>query len=228
MSDAARHSRVRSNRSPLLILVAVLCIFSTQTIAGAMYKWIDEKGQVRYSDRLPAKQVKKKHHQLNSQGVVVTTTEAARPEEEIAAEAEVRRKQEQEQVEVDRIKAIQDKKDQVLLLTFSSEEELGLARNDRIEVLDSVITLINKSISSTRQKLEQLETNAELSFTSQGMEIPGGLAQKIEHFTRKIQNRNAQLELKLEEKNKINVQYELDLARYRQLKLGDEEESVTN
>ena len=48
--------------------------------------------------------------------------------------------------------------------------------------------------------------------------MPGGLAQKIEHFSRKIENRNAQLQLKQAEKDKINQQFELDLARYRALK----------
>ena len=38
-----------------------------------------------------------------------------------------------------------------LLLTFSSEEELKLARDDRIDVIDSVIGLINKSIARPRE-----------------------------------------------------------------------------
>ena len=52
--------------------------------------------------------------------------------------------------------------------------------------------------------------------------MPGGLAQKIEHFSRKIESRTDQLLLKIEEKNKINQQYELDLARYRELKAEEE------
>ena len=119
----------------------------------------------------------------------------------------------------EKLKEAQVKKDLVLLLTFSSEEELGLARNDRIEVLDSVIQLINRSIVSTQEKLGRLTTAANQNYVSQGKEIPGGLAQKIEHFTRKIENRSTQLESKVLEKYKINQQYELDLARYRELKI---------
>ena len=61
-------------------------------------------------------------------------------------------------------------------------------------------------------KLDDLQQTADNNYTSQGKEIPGGLAQKIEHFTRKIQNRSAQLELKVLEKNKINEQYDRDLS----------------
>jgi hypothetical protein len=193
-------------------------MFTASVDAAALYKWIDEDGQIRYSDRLPAAQVKKKHQQLNSQGVVVGTTEAAKSEEELAAEAEAKRKAEEQAAEDARLKQIQYEKDQVLLLTFSSEKEMELARDDRLEVLDSVIRLITKSITSTQETLAELETSADQNYTSKGKDIPGGLAQKIEHFSRKIESRTDQLLLKVEEKDRINQQFELDLARFRELK----------
>ncbi|MCP4981158.1 MAG: DUF4124 domain-containing protein [Gammaproteobacteria bacterium] len=199
-------------------MIATLCVFSSTSNAAALYKWIDDEGQIRYSDRLPASQVKKKHQQLNSQGVVVTTKEAAKTEAELAAQAAAKLKLEQEKAEQAKLNAVQAEKDKVLLMTFSSEEELGLAHTDRIEVIESVIQLIEKSIVATQETLNQLETSAEKNYTSKEKEVPGGLAQKIEHFTRKIESRSEQLELKLLEKMKINGQYELDLARYRDLK----------
>ncbi len=201
-----------------MLLALTLFVFCEQTGAGALYKWVDENGQVRYSDRLPANQVKKKHQQLNSQGVVLSTKEAAKTDEELAAEAEARRKLEEQEAKEAKLKEAQYKKDQVLLLTFSSEEELGLARDDRLDVLDSVIQLINKSVVTTEKQLQQLQTSADEIYLSKGKEVPGGLAQKIEHFTGKLEGRYAQLELKMAEKDKINKQYALDLARYRELK----------
>ncbi|MDH3759678.1 MAG: DUF4124 domain-containing protein [Gammaproteobacteria bacterium] len=205
-------------KTPLLIVVASLCMFTGGVDAAALYKWIDEDGQIRYSDRLPATQVKKKHQQLNSQGVVVGTTEAAKSEEELAAEAEAKRIAEEQAAEEARLNQIQYEKDQVLLLTFSSERELELARDDRLEVLDSVIRLITKNITSTQKTLQELETSADQNYTSKGKEVPGGLAQKIEHFTRKIESRTDQLLLKVEEKDRINQQFEHDLARFRELR----------
>lgn len=218
MPAARKFGNINLNRTTVLLICAGLCVFSGRASAAALYKWVDENGQIRYSDRLPPAQSKKKHQQLNSQGVVLSTTEAAKSAEELAAEAEARRIEEEQKAVDAKLKEAQDKKDRVLLLTFSNENELGLARKDRIEVLDSVIQLINKSITSTSQTLDELQTRAEKNFTSKGNDVPGGLAQKIEHFTRKIENRNAQLELKMFEKGKINEQYELDLARYRFLK----------
>ncbi len=212
-SDRLRTGSATGLLAGLLALAALL-----PADAARLYKWVDEDGNVRYSDRLPPSQVKKRHQQLNRQGVVVTTTDDARSAEEIAAEAERKRREDEAAAEAARLKAIQDKKDNVLLMTFSSEEELAIARDNRIDVLDSVIGLIEKSIEATQQKLEELQQNADEGYLSKGKEVPGGLAQKIEHFTRKIESRNEQLQLKLDEKAKINAQYEADLERFRLLR----------
>ena len=200
------------------LITVALCAFSNLANAAALYKWIDGDGQIRYSDRLPADQSKKKHQQLNPQGVVLNTREAAKSEAELAAEAEAKLKLEQDQAAEARVNKLQNQKDQVLLMTFSNEKELDLTRNGRIEVLDSVIELINKSLITTLQTVEQLQAVAEENYLSKDKEVPGGLAQKIEHFSRKMELRGAQLELKVREKDKINKQYEIDLARYRLLK----------
>lgn len=199
--------------------------YSPDLAAGKMYKWVDENGQIHYSSRLPANQAKNQHQRLNNQGVVVSTTKAAKTEEELAAEAEAKRleeeqlaKEKERLAEEARLKGIQEQKDRVLLMTFSNEDEITHAREDRIEVINSVIELINKNIASTQQKLAELQKTADQLYTSQGKEIPGGMAQKIEHFTRKIENRRAQLAQKETEKQRINEKYDLDMARFRELK----------
>ncbi len=203
---------------PNLVLAAIILTGAGPLASAGLYKWVDEDGTVRYSDRLPADQVRRSHTELNSQGVVVSTREAAKSNEQLAAEAEARRKQEERDAEEARIKAIQQHKDQVLLMTFSSAEEIEHARENRLEVLDSVINLIKGNIESTQEKLANFQTRAHEAYISQGKEVPGGLAQKIEHFERKIQTRSRQLELKLDEREKIISKYQTDLARFIELK----------
>jgi len=148
---------------------------------------------------------------------VVSTRKAAKTEEEIKAlkdaEESLQAKQENERIK----KEAQGKLDRVLLLTFSSEDELSRVRDNRLEVLDSVIRLIYKSIATTQDRLLRLEGDAERKYTSKGLDVPGGLAQNIEESIRKINNREKQLQLKLEEKYKIQGQFEIDIARFRLL-----------
>jgi hypothetical protein len=216
--DRIRREQGFTGFLPALLAAAALFSAPSSSVSASLYKWVDEDGNVRYSDRLPPSVSKKQHQQLNSQGMVVTTREAAKSQDELAAEAEVQRLQAEKAAEEARQKKIQDQQDQVLLMTFSSEEELELARENRLAVLNSVIGLINNSIETTQEKLADLQDGAERNFLSQGKEVPGGLAQKIEFFTRKIETRIEQLNLKLAEKAKINEKYDTDLARYRELK----------
>jgi hypothetical protein len=202
----------------MLLLAALLCAFAMPASAAKLYKWVDEDGNVRYSDRLPLQQTSKEHQQLNSQGIVLNSTDAAKPPEEAATEAEAKRKLEAEQLESARIKAIQDREDLVLTMTFASEAEIEHARDNRIEVIDSVIRLIETNIESTQKKLDNIKKSATLTYTSKGKEIPGGVAQKIEHFERKIESRNSQMEAKAREKDKMRAKYEADLERFRVLK----------
>jgi len=202
---------------PRVLLCLVLLGICTTASAATLYKWVDENGEIRYSDRMPASQARLEHQTLNSQGMVVTTKKAAKTEEEIQAlkdaEKILQTKQEIEKIQ----KEAQGKLDRVLLLTFSSEYELNRAKDGRVEVLDAVIRLIYKSIATAHDRLLRLEGDAKRQYTSQGREVPGGLAQNIEESVRKIDNREKQLQVKLEEKYKIQKQFEIDVARFRLL-----------
>lgn len=200
-----------------IVLTMVLLGLSTGTNAGKLYKWIDENGNVRYSDRLPPTQVRQAHEILNAQGVVISKTDAAKTEEELIIARKIQEDLEARLADEKRIKAKQFHEDQVLLLTFSSEEEMDRVRDNRLNVLDAVIELIKKSLATTTEKLIGLEDTAEKLYISKAKEIPGGLAQNIEFFTRKKEIREQQLDLKETEKRKILRQYRIDLARFRYL-----------
>lgn len=214
MKHRISHTNLTSSK---VLVCLVLLGISVTASAGTLYKWIDENGEVRYSDRMPANQVKREHQTLNSQGIVITTKSAAKTEEEIIAFKEAKKELQAKQEVERQNKEAQGRLDRVLLLTFSSETEMSRVKNDRIDVLDSVIRLIYKSIAATEDRLIRFQGLAEQQYISQEKEVPGGLAQNIEESTRKLKNREKQLSLKLGEKFKIEAQYEVDIARFRLL-----------
>ena len=212
-----RYFQIRTPFASILLVIVLLGL-STGTDAAKLYKWVDEDGNIRYSDRLPPPQINKGHETLNPQGIVIKRTAAAKTEVELAAAQQAQEELEAKLAAEKKIKEKQDHKDLVLLLTFSSEAELGRVKDNRLDVLESVIKLIKKSITTTEEKLASLELTAEQNYRSKGQEIPGGLAQNIGFFTRKKSIREKQLQLKKTEKRKITRQYQVDLARYRFLK----------
>ncbi len=209
---------IYTNLTSIKVLTCLILLgMSSIASAGKLYKWIDENGEVRYSDRMPVSEVKRKHQTLNAQGIVIATKEAARTEEEIKVGKEAAKELQAKQEVERQNKEAQGRVDKVLLLTFSSEKEMSRVKNDRIDVLDSVIRLIYKSIATTEERLSRFQKTAQEQYISKNKEVPGGLAQNIEESTRKLENREKQLSLKLGEKFKIEAQHEVDVARFRLL-----------
>jgi hypothetical protein len=182
---------------------------------------VDDEGNVRYSDRIPIDQATKKRQTLSPDGRILETKEAAIPPEQLKREREEKKRQEQEakrKAEIEaRKKAEQQHHDNVLLMTFSTETELLAAKDERLEVINSVIRLLRKNIEKEQGKLESLEKRANDVYISKDRVVPGGLAQNIEYFNEKILGIQQQLELKTEEREKVKKQYAEDLLRYREL-----------
>ena len=203
---------------PVVFLCLLNLAFGSVANAGKLYKWIDENGQVRYTDHMPQSAVNSNRQTLNEQGLVIDSKEAAKTPEEYSALRKAE-KERQQKLKTDKLEVEKNRKrDRALLLTFSSEEELSLAKDERMVVVDSVVRLIYKSMAISQKKLIELEILAQENYTSKGLAVPGGLAQRIEVITRKNITREKQLRRKLEEKNRIDLKYEIDLARYRELK----------
>ncbi|MCK4710397.1 MAG: DUF4124 domain-containing protein [Gammaproteobacteria bacterium] len=202
--------------SLLLGLVLVLPAYS-----ATLYKWVDKNGEVRYSDKLPAGQSKKRFQTLTSTGRVLSTKEKSKSPEELRAErAEKKRLDQKASIKAEKaskLAALQEHHDNVLLMTFTNENEILEAQDERLAVIDSVIKLLRKNVKTEQEKLLKEENLAKKLYLDKELPVPGGLAQKIEYFTDKVISRQQHLSLKLEERNKIKQQYVQDLIRYREL-----------
>ena len=65
-----------------ILLCLILPGMATSADAGSLYKWVDENGEIRYTDRMPQSASKRQHQTLNDQGIVINTKEAAKSSEE--------------------------------------------------------------------------------------------------------------------------------------------------
>ena len=107
-------------------LFIVLCALLAAGSAGAqkLYKYVDETGRVRYTDRPPIDMTGRASTQLNSQGTVIKHSAAALTPEEVAAqEAEELKKR-----EAAAIAREENRKNRALLATYPSLKDLEDAR----------------------------------------------------------------------------------------------------
>jgi hypothetical protein len=182
------------------------------SIAGPLYKWIDDKGQVRYGDHIPAQYADKGNERLSKQGFVVDTREPAKTAEQLAEEqrlAELAEKEEQQKKQ----RALHDR---ILLDTYTNEEQMVMARRGKLEAIEANIRVTKDRIEKLKQRLANLNQRA-ANMERSGRPVPQSLSGEINESRIQIQNNLDYIETRKIEQQAIREQFEADIARYREL-----------
>ena len=138
-------------RRALPFLIPVLCLCCTLDAAAQgkqtrkVYRWVDEAGQVHYSNTIPPQYAQQDRDVMNRQGVAVGKVEGDVTEAEARDQAETARRLKEA--------AQRRQRDNVLLQTYLSVQEIEMLRDRRVEILDSHITVQSQSITGLKQKL---------------------------------------------------------------------------
>jgi hypothetical protein len=115
---------------------------------AAMYKWVDEKGRVQYSDKPPSDR-EKGAVQMTNRGIVVKKIEPGMtPEQKKALEDDQARKKQEE------LKAAEQRKqDNALLQSFTSVQEIDMKRDREVQALDTIIANLRGQERSTSERI---------------------------------------------------------------------------
>jgi hypothetical protein len=153
------------NNMPRMSLLAHLCLLLmlTQAVGGRaeLFKWVDDKGVTHYGDRIPPEYAKQGNTQLDKRGVTVRKVDPAlTPEQRRAQQDEAQRlKEALKQAEA------QQRQDLALINTYSSEEEIDLARDRRVAQIDQIVlqaqhqsTELDKRADAAAQELKRAKT----------------------------------------------------------------------
>lgn len=196
----------------LLLLVAATLIAAAPAQAK-LYKWVDAQGNVHYSDKVPP-QAADREREVKSGTTGATVERVEAPPTKAELEAEARRKREEaERREAARRQAEQDR---ILLLTFSSVEEMERARDDRLTALESRIKLTESRIEKLENQLEQEKKRA--AQAERSGRSPQQHHQRIEDIERQVADLRAFIDGNRAEQNEIRGRFAQDIARYRHLK----------
>ena len=124
----ASPSRNDWRRSVLLagvLLLLALAYTASRDARAVTYKWVDDKGIVHYSDKMPADAVNRGHIELDKQGVLIKKTDAALSADEVRKRAADAERQRQEAKE----REVLARRDRALLASYTREEDLVVARS---------------------------------------------------------------------------------------------------
>jgi Domain of unknown function (DUF4124) len=202
--------------SHLLLLTMLLAARSA--FCERMYKWVDENGQVHYSNQLPPEAAQRKREVINDQGRTLKVYQAPlTPEEKIEekrlAELGARKKELAEK---------RANHDRSLLATYTSEKDMYPVRDAKISAIESLIKVTNSRISSMENRLLELTEEA-ASYERSGKQPPVSLLSRISNLRKQIERNKEFVEDKKREIEDINLQFESDIRRYSELTSGKPE-----
>jgi hypothetical protein len=120
--------------------------------AASVYKWTDDRGVVHYGDQIPPEFAREERVVLNSYGVPLETQYPVRTAEQIAAEKLAADARAAEQAALQR--------DQILLSTYLSVDEILALRDRRVELLGGQIQVTENYLATLRTKLKSLQAEA--------------------------------------------------------------------
>jgi hypothetical protein len=193
-----------------LLLPALLC--ASSAFAERTFKWVDNEGHVHYGNRVPPEYAKQERKVINERGRTVKVYDAAKTPEQW---------EQQEQLKEDaaRNKVLAEKQavhDRSLLATFSSEQDMLLAKNGKVASVDALLQLTGSRIVSMQERLHKLTEEA-ATYERSGKALPLSLESQLKNLREQIITNEAFIKEKELERAAINNQFDADIARYIEL-----------
>ena len=180
---------------------------------AGLYRWVDEDGNVHYSDNIPPEHVRSGHTELSDRGLRVKTVPAAKTNEEVEQEQELERLRVQQEELLEQ----QRTADRVLLRTFRSEDDIAMARDGKIASIDVMIGVTKNNIRLQQEKHARLIAEA-ADLERAKKPVPEHLVENIAQAERMIRDAYAAIVAREEQKQSIRQKFDRDLGRFRELK----------
>jgi hypothetical protein len=180
---------------------------------GGLYRWVDEDGNVHYSDNVPPTRSGKGHTELSEGGVRIKSIPPVKTPEQVEKERELERLRAQQK----RLLEQQQSADRVLLQTFRSEDDIEMAREGKLAAIDVMIDVTKNNIRRQQEWLAGLLTDA-ANLERTGKAVPQHLSDNISQTERSIRYAYSTIVDRENQKKSIRTSFDQDLLRFRQLK----------
>jgi hypothetical protein len=176
---------------------------------AATYRTVDSEGRVHYSDKPPTTFQKSGGEELNKQGQVIKRTPS-----DAERKAEAARQEEQKQIRLE--KKRQAQRDRALTSTYTSEEEIDLARDRALEHHKLAIkgaetrsVAVENNLKSLRDRIAGIEKS--------GRKVGPGLQQQLDQANRESLELKRVVLSNEEAMEDVREKYAADKARFREL-----------
>jgi hypothetical protein len=198
-----------------LAAVLVLAVAVAPRAHAKTYKWVDDKGEVHYTDKLPPEAFDKANIELDKAGRPIRKNDPPPTAEQRKAKADEDARQKQLAAE----RAIVERRDRALLATYTVESEIDLARNRALSTIDAQVqssTVYNGTLSKRKAELES--TIAALG----NKPVPAVTERELANINSELAKQAEFLATKQKEIGAVNAKYDADKKRWTELRAATE------
>jgi Domain of unknown function (DUF4124) len=207
-----------ARRARFAVAAAALCLLAlvaTQATHAATYKWVDDKGVVHYTDKIPPEALNKGNVVLDKNGVPIKRNDPPpTPEQRKARDAEEARQQ-----QLAKERELVDRRDRALLSTYTMESEIELARKRALTTIDAQVqSSTSYSTTLNKRRVELEKQKAQLG----DKPLPTVLERELVNITAELGKQDQLLAAKQKEIAVVNARYDADKKRWKDLRLATE------
>ncbi len=196
--------------SKLLMSAAALLAVVSLSAEAKLYKWVDNNGVTHYGETIPPEfstkdavrlekgRIEKREEKRDGKLITKSEVETKDP---VADKARIEAK----------------RRDNALVNTYSSEQEIDLARNRNLQQVEARTGSYTTMLTSAKESLTSLQQEADKR-TKQGLKVFKSLEEDIVEANARIVKLQGDLENSLKETEAVKARYEADKVRYRELK----------
>jgi hypothetical protein len=194
-----------------VLLVAAAALAFAGAALAETYKWVDEKGVVHYTDKMPPEQVNKAATVLDKQARPIKQIEPPpTPAQRAARDAE-----EQRTLALAKEREAADRKDRALMQSFTSPEEIELSKSRAVATIDGQLQSAHAYIAQLGKRREEVEARR-VSYGSKP--VPESLEREIASIDVEVQKQNDLVIAHQQERAQTIARYDAFGVRWRALK----------
>jgi hypothetical protein len=202
-------------RLATFVSIISVMFFTGQVQAKNIMCWINDIGIRECGRVVPPEYSQSRIEVVNDRGLVVEVIEAAKTPEELAIEKEreqLRKLREAEQKE-------QERQDNILLNTYTTERDLILARDNNLKVAQGQIEVSMGNLKLMQGNLADLQEQA-ANHERAGRKPPQKLVDEINKLAEQIKVKERHIDHKEQTYKEMEDRFARDLKRFRELKSG--------
>lgn len=204
--------------APALWLVAAGLAAATSA-AGETYKWVDEKGHVQYTDRLPPEAVNRGNIEFDKQGITKKVVDPALT----AAQRRALEEKQELQRQADRAAVEKRNQDNALLSSYTTESDIDVARRRNLALVGASILSAEARIKALQRRAAVLERE---KLFYEKKPIPDRVKRELASIAVEIPKQTAWIAQKNEEALTVINHYEQIKSHFRELQAQITQDAV--